>query len=169
MKTQRVYSDGHQLRFSSVDESDEGLYCCKPALSMLTSTCATATIFNLSIALPPTVTTLQNYISAEIGISSSVVLECSIDFFGKPPASTFTWQRLGKNMLDSAKYSSKVFGNNFDLIIRNVTEEDIGIYYCVIGNPDKYLMAKKSVILSQATSAKNGKRKINYIFIDLMR
>ena len=155
----RIWSDGHQLRISSVADSDEGIYCCVPALRTLTDTCTTAAIFNLSVALLPTITTLQSNITADTGIGSTVVLECLIDFFGKPAASVFRWQRFGKNILEGPglKYSSEIYGNRFDLIIRNITEEDLGIYSCVISNPDKHLIANKSVTLSPAF-VNNGKK-----------
>lgn len=137
---ERVRSDGHQLRFSNVIAEDEGIYCCKAISS---STCSQTAMTNLSLALPPVLSHLpdQNVLTGD-----TVLIECILNYTGKPAATMITWQKFGSDMLDSKKYRITQSENGSSLTIANVTEEDTGSYSCITYNA-KYLQDNESMFL----------------------
>jgi len=162
----RVWSDGHQLRLTSAISSDEGRYCCRSlqgSQNHLHYGCTGASAVNLSIVMYPELAPVHNvYVTTALGIGA--LLECNIKFIGKPAASLFMWQKFGVNIDEGTKYTIKMSNSTFILIIRNVTEDDKGIYSCVISNPEKYIQANKSVLLSPRSNS-NGKNTIIMIMI----
>ncbi|XP_065920909.1 uncharacterized protein [Dysidea avara] len=127
----RVRSNGHQLQFLKTDGSDDGQYCCKTLSSGLESGCSPSATAAITIALPPIISTLKHQVTF---VGKTITLKCDIANKGRPAASVLLWQRYGKNILKSVKYSVNISDNGTSLTITNTTAEDEGYYNCVVQN-----------------------------------
>ena len=147
--TDRVRSDRHQLRFNGTIPSDDGLYCCKSHTNIIERGCSPTATFDLNIALSPKI--IQNGTNQLGSIGDTVHLECMLLYLGKPAASTFKWQRFGKDILQGPIYSISQSSNSINLTISNVTTSDEGVYNCIVEN-SKHQADNKSIYLSVQSS-----------------
>ena len=149
----RVRTNGHQLQIFNAEVDDEGLYCCIPMHNASITNCDELAVANLSIAEPPVVVAPVKHQTATVG--DAVVLQCHIDFVGKPSAVEYSWRKFGKKLaLQHPKYTTENLTDLFILIIHNVTETDEGLYSCSLINA-KYQQAKESIYL-QVSRTQNG-------------
>ena len=140
---ERVRSDGHQLRFSWIIAEDEGIYCCKALSSSIDRGCSQTAMTNLSVALPPVISYLpdQNVLTGD-----TAVIECTLNYTGKPAATLISWQMFGRDILEGEKFEIMQSSNATSLTIINVTKEDTGSYSCITYN-SKYLQDNQSMFL----------------------
>jgi len=140
---ERVRSDGHQLRFSSVIAEDEGVYCCKTLSSSNDTRCSLAAMTNISVALPPVISYLpnQNVLTGE-----TTVIECILNYTGKPAAISFSWQMFGRDIFEGDRSEIMQSSNSTTLTIINVTIDDTGSYSCISYN-SKHLQDNQSMFL----------------------
>jgi len=139
----RIRGDGHQLRFETAIESDDGLYCCKSLLTSLDDGCLASSKSNLTIALPPVISSVSSY---NVSVGDSAHLECSVNETGESAAFMFSWQMLGTDLPEGSKYHITQTSNSTSLTITNVTVEDEGYYSCVVKN-SKHQQDNESVSL----------------------
>ena len=139
----RVRSDGHQLRFSSIMAEDEGIYCCKALSSSIDGGCSQTAMTNISVALPPVISYLPNQ---NISAGDTAVIECSLNYTGKPAATLISWQVFGRDIIEDEKYKIIQSTNATNLTIINVTKEDTGSYSCITYN-SKYQQDNQSMFL----------------------
>ena len=140
---ERVRSDGHQLRFSNIIAEDEGVYCCKTLSSNINTTCSLAAMTNISIALPPDISYMPN---KNVSAGETVVIECILNYSGKPAAHSFSWQIFGRDISEDKKYEIMQSSIGTNLTIINVTMEDTGSYSCISYN-SKHLQENQSMFL----------------------
>jgi len=137
---ERVRSDGHQLRFSSAIAEDDGLYCCK---TLSSSGCSLTATSNLTVALPPVISHLADQ---NVSTGDTVLIECTLNYTGKPSATLISWQLFGRDLLENKKYNITHSSKGASLTITNITKEDAGIYSCITQN-SKYLQENQSMLL----------------------
>ena len=131
--TERVRSDGSQLRVSSARNQDNGTYCCKGPSQAL-DTCDETATTNLIVVVSPVITPGRNQ-TAHVG--TNAVVECIIENGGNPRFEVFRWQKSELRLVtDGTKYSSELIGNNtMVLTIHNCTTDDEGYYQCILETP----------------------------------
>lgn len=139
-REERVRSDGHQLRFSSIIAEDEGIYCCK-ALS--SGGCSPTAMTNLSVAVPPIISHLPDQ---NVSAGDTVVIECLLNYTGKPAVTSMFWQKFGRDIPEDETYEIMQSNNATRLTIINVTKEDSGSYNCITEN-SKYQQDNQSMFL----------------------
>ena len=139
----RIRSDGHQLRFSSIIAEDEGIYCCKSLSSSTNRGCSQTATTNISVALPPIISYLPDQ---NVSIGDTVVIECILNYTGKPAANQISWQIFGRDVFEHGKYKILQSSNATSLTIINVTKGDTGSYSCITYN-SKHLQDNQSMFL----------------------
>ena len=127
--SERVRSDGSQLRISSARNEDNGTYCCKGPTQTL-DTCDETATAHLIVVVPPVVTPGQNQ---TVHVGRNAVVECIIENAGNPPFVVFRWQKSDQRLVtDGTRYISQLIGNRMYLTIVNSTTDDQGYYRCIL-------------------------------------
>ena len=131
-RNERVRSDGSQLRISSTESEDNGMYCCKGPQQTLES-CDESATANLIVVVPPVIAPGQNQ---TVFAKSNATMGCIIEYVGQPPFTMFRWQKSGQRLVtDGTKYISQLIGNRMFLTIINSTTDDEGYYQCILETP----------------------------------
>ena len=144
--TERVRSDGSQLRISLARDEDNGTYCCKGPTQTLDTCDGNATAY-LIVVVPPVIAPGQNQ-TAYVG--RNAVMQCIIENAGNPAFAVFRWQKSAAQRLvtDGVKYTSQLInGNIMVLTIVNSTTDDEGYYQCVLETA-VFLRSEASVYLA---------------------
>ena len=157
----RIRSDGHQLRITSVIAEDEGIYCCK-ALTVDRG-CSQTAMTNISVALPPVISYLPDQ---NVSAGDTVVIECILNYTGKPAATLTSWQIFGIDIIEDEKYEIIQSSNATSLTITNVTKEDTGSYNCITYN-SKYQQDNQSMLLLVNEISENLMSCKNYSLLKL--
>ena len=76
----RVRSDGSQLRISSAINKDNGTYCCKALMQML-DVCNKSAKATLIVVMPPVIVAGQN---RTVFVGNNMTIECIIENVGTP-------------------------------------------------------------------------------------
>ena len=140
--SERVRSDGSQLRISSTESEDNGTYCCKGPQQTL-DTCDERSTASLIVVIPPVIAPGQNQ---TVLAMSNATIGCLIENAGQPPYTMFRWQKSEQRLVtDRTKYISELIGNRM-LTIVNSTTDDEG-YKCILETP-VFLRRQGSVYLT---------------------
>ena len=128
--SERVRSDGSQLRISSAIREDGGSYCCKGLMQKLDSCDESATV-NINITILPVIIPGPHQ---TVLAGGNATVECIIENEGSPPFLLQRWQKSGQRLvIDGTKYISSPPNSTIMLLtIVNSSAEDVGRYECIL-------------------------------------
>ena len=158
--SERVRSDGSQLRISSAESEDNGTYCCKGPQQTL-DTCDETATANLIVVVLPVIAPEQNQ---TVLAKRNTTMGCLIVNAGQPPFTVFRWQKSGQRLMtDGTKYISELIGNRMFLTIINSTTDDEGYYQCILETP-VFQRSQASVYLTVNHTGKTHTASTNGVF-----